>query len=353
VKTFRAFLADLLMVILSVAAAALLLMIGLELAGYPPLEILAAWVRGGAGTAEDLLVSLKNACPLILTGLAAGVAFRSGVFNIGAEGQAILGAIAGVTLATRIAPGMASPWAGVPLALLAGAAGGALWAFVAALLERLRGVPIVLSTILLNFIALKLLGILLEGPLKAQGTDIVQSDVLGRAFELPLIISTPSPLHVGFVLALVLAAASWIVQARTVFGFEILVAGLNPVAARYAGMPVAARQFAIMLLSGAFAGVAGIMQVMGVEGRSLGPTPVAYGYAGIAVALLGRLHPAGIVAAAIFFGMLDRGASNVEFDTQLPHEIADIVKGVMVLVILAGTAFVARRRAAPAGGGAP
>ena len=112
----------------------------------------------------------------------------------------------------------------------------------------------------------------------------------------------------------------------------------------------ARRQFAIMLISGAFAGMAGMMQVMGVEGRSLGPTPVSYGYAGIAVALLGRLHPAGIVAAALFFGMLDRGASNVEFDTALPHEVADMVKGVMVLVILVGTAWVARRRSAPAGG---
>jgi simple sugar transport system permease protein len=347
-KTLRAILIDLLLVALAVFFAALVLAIGLKLGGYPALDILSAWVRGGAGTREDFLVSLKNACPLILTGLAAGVAFRSGVFNIGAEGQSILGAIAGVALATRLLPGVEARPIGVPLALAAAALGGAAWAFVAALLDRARGVPIVLSTILLNFIALKLLGALLEGPLKARGTDIVQSDILGPGYALPLIVSTPAPLHIGFLIALFLAAAIWLLQARTTFGFELLITGLNPVAARYAGMPVAARQFAIMLLSGALAGIAGMMQVMGIEGRSLGPTPVAYGYAGIAVALLGRLHPAGIVLAAVFFGMLDRGASNVEFDTQLPHELADIVKGLMVLVILVLTAYVARRRSVPA-----
>jgi len=110
-------------------------------------------------------------------------------------------------------------------------------------------------------------------------------------------------------------------------------------------MPVAARQFGIMLWSGAFAGLAGAVQLMGVEGgHSLNTTPSSYGYAGIAVALLGRLHPAGIVAAAIFFALLDHGADNLEFTTALPHQISDIVKGLIVIVILAGTAYVARRR---------
>lgn len=349
-KTFRAFLVDLSLVMAAIGGAVVLLMAGLKLAGYAPVEIVWAWAKGGAGTATDVVVSLKHATPLILTGLAAGVAFRSGVFNIGAEGQAIIGAMVAVAVATRMMPAVEARWLGVPVALLAGAAGGAVWALLAAGLDRVRGVPIVLSTILLNFIALKLLGVMLEGPLKARGTQIVQSDVLARGYELPLVLSDPSPLHAGFAIAVGLAILSWVVQARTTFGFEILVTGLNPVAARLAGMPVAARQFAIMLLSGAFAGVAGIVQVMGVEGRSLGPTPVSYGYAGIAVALLGRLHPVGIVAAAVFFGMLDRGAANVEFDTSLPHELADVVKGVMVLVILVGTAWVARRRSAPAGG---
>ena len=138
----------------------------------------------------------------------------------------------------------------------------------------------------------------------------------------------------------------WVVQARTAFGFELLVTGLNPVAARYAGMPVLRRQFGVMVMSGGLAGLAGAVQVMGVEGSHfLNTTPASYGFAGIAVALLGRLHPAGIVVAAVFFAMLDRGAANLEF-YHLPLEVSDIVKAVVVLVVLALTAVLARRRVA-------
>ena len=190
------------------------------------------------------------------------------------------------------------------------------------------------------------LALLLEGPLKTLvKTDIVQSDPLPVAFHLPTILqSGAGNTHAGILIALALAGLCWLVQSRTAFGFEVLVTGLNPVAARYAGMPVAARQFAIMLWSGAFAGLAGAVQLMGVEGgHSLGTNPTSYGYAGIAVALLGRLHPAGIVAAALFFALLDNGADALEF-SGFPHEISDMVKGLIVLLILAGTAYVARRR---------
>jgi simple sugar transport system permease protein len=345
-RTLRAFLTDLLLFASSIAAAGLLLALGLAAARYPAWGVLREWAVGAAGTRGDLLVALKNACPLILTGLAAGVAFRSGVFNIGAEGQSILGAAAATAVATRLFPGMQNPALAMGLALLAGALGGAGWGAVAALLERYRGVPIVLSTILLNFIALQLLGLLLEGPLRTHSSEIVQSDILGTAYRLPILVAAGGGyLHAGFVVAVGIALACWLVQSRTTYGFEMLVTGLNPVAALHAGMPVAARQFGIMLWSGAFAGVAGAIQVMGIEGHSLSPTPVSYGYAGIAVALLGRLHPVGIIAAAIFFGLLDRGASGVELSAYaLPHEVADIVKGLIVLVILAGTAAVARRR---------
>jgi len=341
-KFFRRLLTDLTLVAAAIAVAVLLLMAALYLAHYPAHRILGTWLNGALGTRTDVLISLNYACPLILTGLAAGVAFRSGVFNIGAEGQSILGAIFTTALATRFLPALPAPIA-IPLAIVAAGIGGAAWAFIAAILDRLRGVPIVLSTILLNFIALKFLGILVEGPLKAVGPN-PQSDTLPTAFFLPgFFASAGGALQGGFFIALAIAAVCWVVQSRTTFGFEILVTGLNPVAAQYAGMPVAARQFAIMLWSGAFAGIAGAIQIMGVEGgHFLGTSPTSYGYAGIAVALLGRLHPAGIVAAAIFFGMLDHGATAIDFP--LPPEVADIVKGILVLVILVGTAALARRR---------
>jgi simple sugar transport system permease protein len=345
---WKAVAVNLLLVGAAVAVALVLVGVVLAAAGYPAWRIAVTWIRGAGGTPGDWLVALKNACPLLLTGLAAGVAFRTGVFNIGAEGQSCLGAAAAVALATRLWPGAGAMPVAIPAALVAAAAGGAAWAAVAAALDRFRGVPVVLSTLLLNFVALQLLGVLLEGPLKTHTSAIVQSDMLPAAYHLPVLLSRPGGyVHAGILIAVAFAAGAWVVQARTPFGFEVLVTGLNPVAATYAGMPVAGRQFAVMLASGAFAGVAGAVQVMGVEGHSLGPTPVSYGYAGIAVALLGRLHPAGIAAAALFFGLLDRGASTLEFiQLEQLRDVADIIKGLIVLFVLAGTAAVARRVAA-------
>jgi simple sugar transport system permease protein len=232
--------------------------------------------------------------------------------------------------------------------------GGALWAFIPALLSRYRGVPVVLSTILLNFVALELLRLLVEGPLKTRGagvTGVPQSDTLRDAYWLPTVVQHQGEyVHLGFVLALVVAAVVWLVQSRTTYGFELRVTGLNPVAAEYAGMPVLRRQFSVLLISGGLAGLAGAIQLMGVEGgHFLNGNPASYGYAGIAVALLGRLHPAGIVAAALFFAMLNRGASNLEiFHTgtkRFPLEFSDIAKGLIVLVVLSATTWLARRRA--------
>jgi simple sugar transport system permease protein len=348
-RTLRAFLTDLLLVLGAIAATAAILTVALAMGGHSP-HFLLDWAAGACGSWGQILVSMRDACPLILTGLAAGVAFRSGVFNIGAEGQSILGSIAAVTLATRLAPASTPALIAIPLTLLVAAFGGALWALLPAGLDRLRGVPIVLSTILLNFVALFLARLLIEGPLKTAKTGVSQSDALQGGFLLPILAqSGPGYVHVGILIAVGIAAIAWLVQSRTAFGFEILVTGLNPVAAQYAGMPVARRQFAVMLLSGAFAGLAGAVHLMGVEGsHSLGSDPVTYGYAGIAVALLGRLHPVGIVLAAIFFAMLDTGAVPLQFKTSLPQEISDIVKGLIVLVILAATAMVARRRSVAA-----
>jgi simple sugar transport system permease protein len=346
-------LMDLALVAAALTGVTLLLALVLTLADYPAVTILRQWVLGAVGTGPDFLASLKNACPLILTGLAAGIAFRSGVFNIGAEGQSIVGSLFAVTLATRLWPTAASPTLAIALTILAGALGGALWGMIPAALDRLRGVPVVLSTILLNFIALDLLGALLQGPLLSHRNDgVIQSDTLNVVYLLPTVtLGTRGFVHIGFFIALAIAALWWVVQSRTTFGFELRVTGLNPLAAQYAGMPVRRRQFAILLISGAMAGIAGSVQLMGAEGANfLTPTPTSFGYAGIAVALLGRLHPAGIVAAAIFFGMLDQGAANLEF-YHFPLQISDIVKGILVLLILIGTAIAARRATGRTGGG--
>ncbi|HVS72846.1 MAG TPA: ABC transporter permease [Phycisphaerae bacterium] len=329
---------------IAVAVSIALLAIGLALAKYPALSLLREWFTAAVADRFNIEVALKNSCPLLLTGLAAGVAFRAGVLNIGAEGQSILGAIAAAAVATRMLPGLHASAAAITVALAAAVVAGALFAGVAAGLELLRGVPVVLSTILLNFVALQLLDVLLEGPLKSHLTQAVQSDPMPAAFQLPLI-GGSLVVHAGVVIAAVAALIAWGVQSRTTLGFELLVTGLNPAAARYSGIPTASRQGFVLLFSGGFAGLSGAIQTLGVGGHVLTQTPESYGYTGIAVALLGRLHPVGIAAAALFFALLDQGAATLETSaTPLPHETADILKGLITLALLTSASLLANRR---------
>ncbi|NNM84556.1 MAG: ABC transporter permease [Phycisphaerales bacterium] len=337
----RAWLTALIPILASVLALTLVVG-GLSLLGYPAWGLVRRWVHGAVGNHLQIAASLASACPLLLTGLAVGVAFKSGVLNIGAQGQYLLGAVASVAMATRFAPPM-PPQAIVLLSVVAGIIAGSLWAGVAWALERYRGVPIVLSTILLNFVAAYLATALLHGVLQARGTSAPQSAEIGQALWLPVLIKYTN-LHVGVPIAFGLAVVAWLVLRRTTFGFEILVTGSNPQAAALAGMPIGRRRAQVMLISGALAGLAGAFQVLGVA-HFMTSSFGNYGYAGIAVALLGWLDPLGIAAAALFFGALDTGAQIVEESSLgLPHNMADVVKAVIILVMLLLAGWAAQRR---------
>jgi simple sugar transport system permease protein len=324
----------------AVCGALALVLAGLALLGHAPWTVMATWAEGAAGSGVRLAMSLQEAGPLLFTGLAAAVAFRCGVWNIGAEGQFLIGAVALVALGTvAVPPGPG--WVALPLALLLAAGAGSAWALLATSLERWRGVPVVLSTILLNFIALAVVGMLVQGPLHDPATTAPQTASIAAHLRLPALVAD-TRLHLGVVLALVSALASWVALRRTTIGFEVRVVGLNPLAARLAGMPVAARQVLVMAISGGLAGLAGAAQVAGVTGMLSG-SPTSYGYAGIAAAMLGRLHPLGVVAAAVFLGMLGTGARHLERRLAIPHDLADVVQGLVVLAVLVGAALAARR----------
>ncbi len=325
----------------AIAFSGLLVLAVLAMSGYPALGILHRWIIGAAGNRFNSAASMADACPLLLTGLAAGVAFRSGVLNIGAQGQFLLGALVSVALTTRfIFPG--PPWCVMLGAMAAACVAGGMWALLASVLERYRGVPVVLSTILLNFVALYLVRAALHGPLQAADTSAPQSPQLKVIYWLPILI-TNTDFHLGIPLAFAVAVALAVVLGRTNFGFELLITGLNPRVARLVGMPVARRQFAIMFLSGCCAGLGGAVQVLGVTHFMLGNFG-NYGYTGIAVALLGRLNPIGIAVAAVFFGMLDTGSRFVEESSlALPHQMANVVKGVIILAMLVASAWMMRR----------
>ena len=312
--------------------------------GFAPGEVVATWFHGAAGTGIRVALSLQEACPLLLTGLAVAIAFRCGVVNIGGEGQFLIGAVTLVAFSTRWAiPGPS--FFALSLALVLATAAGAAWALLATGLERWRAVPVVLSTILLNFVAVFLVSGLVEGPLRDQTTTAPQTALIADAFHLPVLVAGTA-LHVGALLALAIAVVLWLVFTRTTLGFEIRAAGQGPLAARIAGMPVASRQVLVMGASGALAGLAGGIQVAGVT-WFLSGSPTSYGYAGIAAALLGRLHPLGVVLAAILLGMLDTGGRALERHLAIPHDLGDVVKGLAVLAVLVTGVWVSRRQLRP------
>ena len=288
-----------------------------------------------------LAATLQEAAPLLLTGLAAAIAFRAGMLNIGGHGQYLLGAVTLIAFTTSFrlpGPGLIV----LPLALFAAALVGAAWALLAFALDRWRGVPVVLSTILLNFVAVGLVAWLVEHPLRDPLTSAPQTALLGEDLRLGVLLAG-TRLHVGVVLAACAVPLVWLLQRRTALGFELDAVGLNADAAAANGIPVARRQALALALSGGLAAVAGGLQQAGVTWFMSNASP-SYGFAGLAVALLGRLHPVGIAGAALFFGALDTAARVAERRHGIPHDVADVIKGVAVLGALVVAAWASRRR---------
>jgi simple sugar transport system permease protein len=292
---------------------------------------------------RNWIQTLVSATPILLTGLAVAVAFRANVLNIGGQGQYVAGAIA--TAAVGVYLHAPSPIL-ITLHLIAAMVAGAMLASIAAALERWRNVPVVLSTLLLNFVALEFLRYLLQGPMRARsdsGTLLdPQSPELAEAARLPEFFSptTGQGLHLGFFIALAMALIVWFLLRQTTFGFRLRVVGQNPTAARFAGMNVGRVSFATLALSGALAGLAGGVQLSGVPAYVLFPDIGldGIGFTGIAVALLGRLSAVGVVFSAVFFGMLNTAVRALEKSPLEIHSVAAMgVQGLLVIAILVVT----------------
>jgi len=312
------------------------------LAGHPPTAAWAAIVDGVFAQPLTLAIALEDVAPLLLCGLAAACAFRAGVFNIGGQGQFLLGAVTMMAVATTWRP-PGPGWLILVLGCIAATGAGAGWALLAGGLERWRGVNVVLSTILLNYIAIAVVLWLIEGPFGDPSTSAPQTAVLARSDRLPVMVPL-SHFHVGVVLALVLAVGWWLVESRTRFGLELRMMGGNAEAAQALGVAVPRRRLHTFALSGAFAGLAGAMQTAGVT-YFLSDSMVtrnSFGYLGVAVALLGALHPLGVVAAALFFALLDGSVRALEQELHVPRDLADLLKGLALIVALIGGAWLMR-----------
>jgi simple sugar transport system permease protein len=339
-RLFDALLPVLATLIALAFGAVLLLFLGVN-----PLEAYGALFRGAFGTVSGLTQTLAKATPLLLVALGICIAFRAGVINIGGEGQIILGAIAAsaVALALPNLPGILL----VFLALTAGVLAGAFWGGIAGVLKARFGVNEILSTVMLNAIALQLMNFLLRGPMLdpeqiAAGTNVPQSATLPLQVWLPRLVPR-TLLHAGLILAIVLAILVYIFLWRTTIGYRIRAVGLNPSAARYAGIPVKRYMALAMILSGAFAGLAGAVEVTGIHHRMIEGLTGGYGFTGIVAALFGKLHPLGAIPASIIFGGLLVGADKMQRTVQVPSSLVVAVNGLIVLFVVASDYFVRRR----------
>jgi simple sugar transport system permease protein len=289
---------------------------------------------GALGSPGAISETLVAATPLMLAGLSVALAFRAGMFNIGAEGQLLAGAIAasyaGFTFTDL--PAVVH----LPLAVLAGALGGAAWGFVPGFLKARTGAHEVITTIMLNFIALRAVDFLLSTATfkRPERSDPV-SRAVAESARLPGLGGDELRVHAGILIALLAAYGVWWLLFRSTIGFGWRTVGVNPKAAAYAGIGVGTTYIVAMATAGGLAGLAGATQLLGVQLSIFPGFSAGYGFDAIALALLGRTHPAGVVAAALLFGVLRAGATGMQAATSIPVDIIVVIQALIIVFIAA------------------
>jgi general nucleoside transport system permease protein len=314
---------------LALVFAAVICALLVMMAGASPFYVFGLMLKGAIGTQFAFLETLTRATPLIFTGLAAAVAFRGKLWNIGAEAQLYIGAVMTVVLGTGLLP---LPWPILwPVLMASAMLGGALVLSVPTFLKTRFGVDEVVTTLLLNFIALLFVSMLLEGALKdPMGLGWPQSRKVIADAQLPKLVQGKR-LHFGFVIALLAAIAVWIIDRKAALGYEMRAVGHNPKAAQFAGIPVNKVLAKTALLSGGLAGLAGWSEVTGLKGNLTLDLSPGFGYAGIVVAMLALLHPLGVIAAAIFVAAVFVGADAMSRSAGVPSYIAHVMVAVSLL----------------------
>ncbi|MEL7589667.1 MAG: ABC transporter permease [Anaerolineaceae bacterium] len=312
-----------------------------------PLTAYAQLINGAFGNISGLTQTLVKATPLLLVGLGICIAFRASVINIGGEGQIIVGALAATwfPLAFRTWPG----WVLIPCTLLVGFLAGAVWGFVPGFLKARLKVNEILTTVMMNAVALQLMNLLVRSVLMdpagiTAGTYLAQSERLPEQVWLTRLVPQ-TLLHTGLLIAIALAIIVYIFLWRTTIGYRIRAVGFNPEAARYSGIHVPFYQALSLTLAGGFAGIAGAIEVLGVQHRLLEGITSGYGFSGIVAALFGGLHPLGTIPASILFGALLVGGDKMQRAVQVPNSLIDAILGLVVLFVV-GSALWSRRWAA-------
>lgn len=302
--------------------------------GADPIKAYLSLGEGAFGSQVAIVETLIKATPFVLVGLGIALAFRGGLFNIGVEGQLFVGSAVSVIIGYSFhLPAIIH----LPLALLGGMIGGAIWAAIPGFLKARNGAHEVITTIMFNYIALRIINwaIGVGGPMRAPRTVVPETPAVFESARLPILLAD-SRLHAGVLIAIVMAFAVYWLLWKTTIGFEIRTVGANPSAARYAGINVESKVVLTMALSGALAGLAGGIQVLGLSPYNFTTGfNVGLGFDSIAVAVLGGIHPFGIVLSSLLFGAMDAGARLMQLRTRVPADVITIIQGLILAFVAA------------------
>jgi ABC-type uncharacterized transport system permease subunit len=312
------------------------------IAGANPLDAAYAYFVQPLTREFTLLEVLNRATPILFTGTAVAIAFRAGYWNIGVEGQLLMGAVAAAGIGQLV-----EGWPTLlvlPLMIGGGALAGAAWALVPALLRVRMGIDEVVTTLLLNPVALLVVQGLLHGPWKDPETGFPESPRIAEAAEFPQLsdfipLIGRSRLHLGFVIAVVVIVIAWYVLSRTATGLRVRAVGLSPRGARFAGIKVERTLLRVALISGAIAGIAGVSEVAGIQFRLTEGVSPGFGYTGVVVAMLGGLTMPGVLLAGLLLGDLSVGATSAVRSLQIPSQVGDVVQGTLLLVVVGAVAI--------------
>ncbi len=309
--------------------------------GRDPVRALEVLFLAPLSSTDNLAELALKATPLLLCAIGIAIGVRAQVWNIGAEGQFTMGAIAGGGVALAFG-GQGHSWL-LPLMCLAGLAGGAAWAAIPAFLRTRFHAHEILTTLMLTYVALQFLSYLVHGPWRdPQGFSFPQTRMFEGDALLPILVGD-TRLHVGALAALAVVPLAWVLLGRTLMGFQIRVVGLAPAAARYAGFSETGTVWFCLLLSGALAGLAGIFEVAGPGGQLTPSISPGYGFAAIIVAFLGRLHPFGILLASLLMAVLYLGGEGLQLTLQVPIAVTGVIQGLLLFFLLACDVLIAYR----------
>lgn len=305
-----------------------------------PISAYGELFKGAFGGLRQISDTLIQACPIMIIGLGMSAAFRARVWNIGAEGQYYMGALLGGLVALYLPPFLPRGIL-ILVMLLAGILGGALWGFIPAVFKIKKGMNEIISTLMLNYIAILLMQYLVRGPLQDPKGYLPSSAQFSPATLLPTLFGTR--IHIGIVIAFLLAPVVFGLLWKTPFGFQLRAVGSRASVARYAGARVEKIIAFVMVFSGGLAGLAGIIQVASTYTRLKASISINYGFNGVLVALLGRMNPFGVVLASIFFAALTTGAQSMHVVYHLPIDLSSAIQAIIVLSVLAVDALARRR----------